>query len=172
MPALARSIRLVRSYALVTEPLGEAQATRLCWPNREGIVDNRAMSVFARLTWDRRILLGGGYASPTRRMDRQPSRIPGARAQRWTTMVFRRMFPMLADVDVEYFYGGVVAVTPDKIPGVGRLSPRITYAYGYSGNGIVASRAIAEAVCEIVLERARQCPKLFFVSEREGGAGG
>jgi glycine/D-amino acid oxidase-like deaminating enzyme len=167
MPVLARRVRIICNYVLVTEPLNETQADRLCWPSREAFVHNRAMDVFARPTWDGRILLGGGYASPTYRTEGGHGGGTPARAQRWTTMTFRQFFPMLPDLAVGYFYGGAVAATADRVPHVGRLSPRACYAYGYSGNGIVVSRAAAEAVRDLVLERATASREPLFVSGRE-----
>ncbi len=61
-----------------------------------------------------------------------------------------RVFPQLADVRVEYAWGGTLAITRTRLPHFARLAPDVFVAHGYSGHGVAmatfAGRLIAEAV--------------------------
>ena len=59
---LRSMVRPYWSYAAVTEPLTDEQLARVRWPGREGFVESRNLILFARLTADNRILVGGGPA--------------------------------------------------------------------------------------------------------------
>ena len=61
-----------------------------------------------------------------------------------------RYFPQLADIGIDYAWGGDVAITRNRIPHFGWLGPRILFAQGFSGHGVsltgLAGRLMAEAV--------------------------
>jgi gamma-glutamylputrescine oxidase len=60
------------------------------------------------------------------------------------------VFPQLADVRVEYAWGGMIDITMSRAPDFGRLAPNVYYLQGYSGHGMVlttvAGRILAEAI--------------------------
>ena len=140
VPALAARVMPVASYVCATEPLGEARARALI-PNRVAVCDDRAVLDYYRLTGDGRLLFGGGasYAARTANDPRRALR--------------RRLlltFPQLADVAIAHAWSGLVAITRNRLPDIGRLAPNVYYAQGFSGQGLVltgvAGRAIAEAI--------------------------
>jgi gamma-glutamylputrescine oxidase len=61
-----------------------------------------------------------------------------------------KVYPQLADVRIEYSWGGFVAITVNRAPHFGRVGRHIYFAQGFSGHGIaltgLAGRLIAEAV--------------------------
>jgi gamma-glutamylputrescine oxidase len=61
-----------------------------------------------------------------------------------------KIFPELAQVPVEYVWGGFVDITMNRAPDFGRLHPQVTYLQGFSGHGVVlaalAGRVAAESV--------------------------
>jgi gamma-glutamylputrescine oxidase len=61
-----------------------------------------------------------------------------------------RVFPQLADVAVDYAWGGFCDITLNRAPDFGRLAPNIYYAQGFSGHGVantgLAGKVIAEAI--------------------------
>ena len=61
-----------------------------------------------------------------------------------------RLFPQLADVEIDYAWGGTLSVTLVRLPHVGRLDPNLYFAQGYSGHGIsianFAGKVLAEAI--------------------------
>jgi gamma-glutamylputrescine oxidase len=65
--------------------------------------------------------------------------------------VMLRAFPQLADVRIDFGWGGPVSITRTRLPHVGRLGARVYFAQGYSGQGValsgLAGKALAEAIC-------------------------
>jgi glycine/D-amino acid oxidase-like deaminating enzyme len=147
------------NYALVTAPLSGQQLADIGIPGREGFIEICQPSVFGRLTADNRLLLGGGSSynfgksirfSPR---DTNPHKI-GIGARHAEQFLFRelgRYFPMLTGLPVTHFYGGAISVTAERLPSVGKISPRITYGHGYNGNGIAVSFAIGKLICDTAL---------------------
>lgn len=150
------------NYALVTAPLSGQQLADIGMPGREGFIEICQPSVFCRLTADDRLLLGGGSSynfgksisfAPS---DARPHAI-GAGARRAEQYLFRelqRFFPALTGLPVTHFYGGAISVTAERLPIVGKISPRITYGHGYNGNGIAVSFAIGKLICDTALGSA------------------
>ena len=65
----------------------------------------------------------------------------------------RRMigvFPQLADVKLEFTWGGDVDITLNRAPHFGRLSPNVYFLQGFSGHGIaltgIAGKLMADAI--------------------------
>jgi gamma-glutamylputrescine oxidase len=61
-----------------------------------------------------------------------------------------RVFPALADVRVDYTWGGYLDITMSRAPDFGRLAPNVYYLQGFSGHGMaltgLAGKLVAEAV--------------------------
>ena len=61
-----------------------------------------------------------------------------------------RLYPDLADVRVDYAWGGTIGVPLNRVPQLGRLSGNVYYCQGYSGHGVnvthLAGRIMADAV--------------------------
>jgi glycine/D-amino acid oxidase-like deaminating enzyme len=162
-PLLTTAASYVRSYILVTRQLTTEQLERLNWMRRPGLISSPNPALFARLTWNNRILLGGGFTIP---MERPEDGVPYAEqkyAERRLTRTFRYLFPALHDVCPEYVYGGVIAGTQDGLPRFGRLSSRISYAYGYCGHGIISTHIVAKILRDLTLELKSDMLDLPFV---------
>ena len=60
------------------------------------------------------------------------------------------VFPQLADVRVDYAWGGFVDVTRNRAPDFGAIDPTFFYVQGFSGHGValtgIAGRVIADAI--------------------------
>lgn len=140
VPELAARIMPINNFMVATEPLGEARARALIRDD-VAVADTKFVVDYFRLSADRRLLFGGGesYAS------RMPSDIAG--------LVRRHMvkvFPQLADVRIDYAWGGTLAITRNRVPHFARLAPDMYVAHGYSGHGValatLAGKLIAEAI--------------------------
>ena len=61
-----------------------------------------------------------------------------------------KVFPQLADVKIEYAWGGEVDITLNRAPNFGRLAPNVYFLQGFSGHGIaltgIAGKLVAEAI--------------------------
>jgi gamma-glutamylputrescine oxidase len=139
-PELESRIMPVGTYIGATAPLGEARARALI-RNDMAVADvNWALDYF-RLSRDHRLLFGGRASYSTL----PPPNLRGTMARR-----MRRVFPQLADVDIEYVWGGYVDISLNRAPHWGRLAPNIYFAQGFSGHGVastgLAGKVIADAI--------------------------
>ena len=96
---------------------------------------------YFRRSADHRLLFGGRVNySGLRSFD-----APGATRARML-----RVFPQLADVRIDYAWGGEVDITLNRAPHFGRLAPNVYFLQGFSGHGIaltgIAGKLVAEAI--------------------------
>ncbi|HEY9103430.1 FAD-binding oxidoreductase [Chitinimonas sp.] len=137
VPALARHFLPVESFIVTTAPLG-AELARSLIPGDVAVADCKHVLNYFRLSRDHRLLFGGrasGMAA-SRREDTQARMLA--------------VFPQLGEVEIEHAWGGLVDVTPHKLPHFGELAPGCYFAQGYSGHGLaltgMAGRLMAEAI--------------------------
>lgn len=143
---LAGRFQMSRTYLLATRPLTVAERREVGLGNVM-VWDTERPYHYARWTSDRRLLLGGA--------DRPV--VPG----QWRTRLFdaatrelrddfERLWPALADVDIESAWEGLFAMTPDSLPYIGphRRYPRHLFALGYGGNGMTFGSLAARLLLE------------------------
>lgn len=65
-----------------------------------------------------------------------------------------RQFPQLAGVKVTHRWSGLVAMTMDSLPHLGRLDDRLVYALGYNGSGVALSSYIGRHVADVLENKA------------------
>jgi gamma-glutamylputrescine oxidase len=139
-PALAAKIIAIGSHIVATEPLGEDRARQLIG-NNAAVCDMNWVLDYYRRSADHRLLFGGrlnhsGFGS-----------FDAASATRQRML---KVFPQLADVRLEYSWGGHVDVTLNRAPNFGRLASNIYYLQGFSGHGIaltsIAGKLVAQAI--------------------------
>lgn len=143
-PRIAPWIMPINNFIVATAPLGEERASALI---RDDLCvhDTRFVVNYFRLSADRRLLFGGGenYGS---------SFPPDIRA--FVRPYMLGVFPQLADVPLDYGWGGALGITRSRLPHVGRLLPNVFYAHGFSGHGVslgtLAGQLMAEAVAGTV----------------------
>jgi glycine/D-amino acid oxidase-like deaminating enzyme len=157
----------VYDYVLVTDPLTPAQMESIGWKRRQGMSDANNQFHYFRLTADDRILWGGYDAIYYRnngvgpRFDRRPATFEKLEAH------FRAAFPQLADVGFPYRWGGAIDTTTRFTVTFGQaLGGRLTYAIGYTGLGVGASRWAAGVVRDFILRPDSDLLRLRFVRSR------
>jgi len=139
-PELESRVMPVGTYIAATAPLGEARARALIGNNMAVADVNWALDYF-RLSRDYRLLFGGraSYSSLP------PPNLRGVMRRR-----IRTVFPQLADVPIEYLWGGYVDISLNRAPHWGRLAPNVYFAQGFSGHGValtgLAGQVIAQAI--------------------------
>ncbi len=139
-PALAAKIMGVATYIVATEPLGEARARGLIANNAASCDMNWVLDYFRRSA-DHRLLFGGRV---------NYSGLASFDAPAATRARMLRVFPQLAEVRIDYAWGGEVDITLNRAPHFGRLAPNVYFLQGFSGHGIaltgIAGKLVAEAV--------------------------
>ncbi len=137
---LRNKIMPVGTYIVATEPLGESLARSLI-RNNMAIADINFVLDYFRLSADHRLLFGGRVSYST---------IPPPSLSHSIRARMLKVYPQLDGVDIEYAWGGNVAITANRAPHFGRLDGNIFFAQGFSGHGIVlsgfAGKLLAEAV--------------------------
>jgi glycine/D-amino acid oxidase-like deaminating enzyme len=157
----------VYDYALVSEPMTPDQRASIGWRRRQGMSDANNQFHYFRLTADDRILWGGYDAiyhfgngvGPS--FDQRPTTFATLEAQ------FRAAFPQLADLAFPHRWGGAIDTTSRFTVTFGQaLGGRLTYALGYTGLGVAASRWAAGVVRDFILRPDSDLLKLRFVQSR------
>ena len=158
VPALAAEIMPVASCVVATEPLGAGRMAALL-ARPVAVADAHLVVDYFRPTPDHRLIFGGraNYAG------REPSNIARLLRPR-----LERVFPQLRAVRLSHAWAGLVAITRDRLPRLGRFAANGFYAHGYSGHGLalsgLAGRILAEACLEnpTRLEIFERLPCLSF----------
>ncbi len=142
----------VYDYALVSEPLTAEQHDAIGWHGRQGLSDANNQFHYFRLTADDRILWGGYDAIHYRgsrvepALDVRPATFDKLEAQ------FFRTFPQLDGLDFPYRWGGAIDTTSRFTVTFGQtMGGRVTYALGYTGLGVGASRWAGGVVRDFIL---------------------
>ncbi|WP_233866283.1 NAD(P)/FAD-dependent oxidoreductase [Paraburkholderia adhaesiva] len=139
-PQLSRKIMPVGTYVIATEPLGKERMAALM-PAQAAVCDSRFVLDYFRPAPDTRLLWGGKVSYSTF----EPRDL--GEAMRGDML---KTFPQLADVKVDYAWGGFVDITMNRAPHFGRLKPTVYFAQGFSGHGVnttgLAGKLIAEAI--------------------------
>lgn len=130
----------VGTYVVATEPLGEERARALIRDN-VAVADVNFVLDYFRLSADHRLLFGGRVSY---------SGIDEHDTGRATHARMLKVFPQLADVKLDYVWGGYVDITMNRAPDFGRVGDNVYYLQGFSGHGIalagMAGRLAAEAI--------------------------
>ncbi|MEE9321693.1 MAG: FAD-binding oxidoreductase [Granulosicoccus sp.] len=138
-PRVARHVMPINNYIVATEPLGDLARELIA--DNHAVADSRFVVNYFRRSGDDRLLFGGGesygyqFPSDITNLVRKP---------------LLQVFPQLANVSIDYAWGGTLAITRSRLPCVQQLSHRVYSAAGYSGHGvalaIMSGRAISEAL--------------------------
>ena len=155
----------VYDHALVSEPLSPAQRESIGWARRQGLSDANNQFHYFRLTADDRILWGGYDAihhfgsrvGPE--LDQRPQTFDRLEAQ------FFRAFPQLDGLGFPYRWGGAIDTTSRFTVTFGQtMGGRVTYALGYTGLGVGASRWAAGVVRDLILRTGEDSLRLRIVN--------
>ena len=146
VPELYGRVMPVTSFIVTTEPLSENLAKSLI-ANNEAVADNRFILDYFRLTADNRLLFGGRANYSTL----EPTDIGAYMKPRLI-----KVFPQLKDVRIDHAWGGFIAITSNRIPDCGRLSPTTYYAHGYSGQGVALAQMYGKLMADAIRGTAEQ----------------
>ncbi len=149
-PSLAKRIMPVGTYIIATEPIDANVAAKLI-PTQSAVCDTNFVLDYFRFAADhhskdrdsskQRMIYGGrvSYSAMT------PPNLSASMQARMA-----ETFPQLANIKVEYTWGGFVDITMNRAPDFGRLAPNVYYLQGFSGHGValtgLAGKLVAEAI--------------------------
>jgi glycine/D-amino acid oxidase-like deaminating enzyme len=153
-PKLFGAVIPAGSYMIATERLDPALAMKLL-PQDMAACDQRVTLDYFRLSADKRLLFGGlcNYSG------RDPRSISATLRPKML-----KVFPQLGDAEIDFEWGGYIAISINRIPQLGRIGENSYYAQGYSGHGLAPSHLAGKIIADAIggdLER-------FDVFERIG----
>ena len=157
----------VYDYVLMTEPLDAAQLKSIGWEGREGLGDMWNQFHYFRMTEDDRILWGGHdvkyhYKSAVRSDLDQNEAIHRVLAENFFTT-----FPQLDRLRFTHRWGGPIATTTRFAATWGtQFGGRLSWAAGYTGLGVAASRFGAATALDLVFDRSTERSELEMVREK------
>ncbi len=143
---LARKLIGVASYIVATRPLDEARAKALLRDNI-AVADLNWIIDYYRFSSDWRLLFGGRVSY---------SGLDPLGTERATRQRMLNVFPQLADVEIDYAWGGMIDITMSRLPNFGRLEPNVYYLQGYSGHGMVATTIAGRIAAEAIAGQAER----------------
>ena len=155
-PELAPYIGHVESFMSATAPLPPDLNAQIL-PTDAAVADTRHVLDYYRKSDDGRLLFAGreGYWN-----------VP----EDVTPIVRRRMlqvFPMLQSVPTEYAWSGDVGITVTRLPHMGRLSSRVLFAHGYSGQGVALTSIGGKLMAEAALGNSERFDVMARVPARK-----
>lgn len=123
---VAARVMPINNFIAATEPLGGDMARKILTGNH-AVADSRFVVNYFRMSDDGRLLFGGGESYGYR----FPRDIAAT-----VRKPMREIYPELADVKLDYAWGGTLAITMNRLPHFARLGGNILSASGYSGHGV------------------------------------
>lgn len=140
VPALRRRVLPMASFIIATEPLPPDLAAAVL-PTGRMCFNDRNLLWYWRLDDERRMVFGGRKGLGNVALD-------DARDHLYRSLL--EVHPQLAGVQVERAWGGLVALTLDRLPHCGRVDG-LWYATGCNGSGVALNtwmgHRMARAVC-------------------------
>ena len=135
---LGRRVLAVGSYLIATEPLDDDLVDSVS-PRGRTFFDTRNFLNYWRLSPDRRRLLFGGRTSFA------PTSVDRSRDQLYTDML--RVYPQLRGVCVDRAWGGLVDLSADRRPHLGRDPTTGAWCVGgFSGTGVALATHLGAAL--------------------------
>lgn len=138
--AAAARVMPINNFIVATEPLGKKSAEALIKKD-VAIADSKFVVNYYRRSTDHRLLFGGGenygfkFPRDIRALVSKP---------------MLQIYPQLKNVQLEYAWGGTLAITINRMPYFDRIGPNIFTASGYSGHGValatLAGKIMAAAI--------------------------
>ncbi|MBX5210524.1 FAD-binding oxidoreductase [Rhizobium sp. NZLR11] len=140
----------VGSFIIVTEPLAPS-VINLLMPNHRNVTTTANIGNYFRILPDNRMLFGGRakFAAYTGEGH--------ARSCEVLSTSLKEFFPQLANVKVDYCWGGAVDMTADRLPRSGTYRG-MPYAMGYSGHGAQLSTYMGRHLAQKVLGHPQYLP--------------
>ncbi|QMU78837.1 FAD-dependent oxidoreductase [Streptacidiphilus sp. PB12-B1b] len=157
----------VYDFALMTEPLTDEQLASIGWKNRQGLGDCNNQFHYFRISADNRILWGGydaiyHYGGKVRaEYDHRPETYEKLAGHFFTA------FPQLAGVKFSHAWGGAIDTCSRFSAFFGTAHKgRVSYAVGYTGLGVGATRFGAEVMLDLLAGERTERTELEMVKSK------
>ncbi len=154
----------VYDYVLMSEPLSPAQRAQIGWHGRQGLGDAGNQFHYSQITADGRILWGGYDAIYYRGNGFGPQYEQNPEAWARLAEHFFETFPALRGLKFTHAWGGAIDTCSRFSAFWGTaFAGRVTYALGYTGLGVGASRVGAQVMLDLLDGRETERTRLQMV---------
>ena len=130
----------VNSFIVATEPLSNEVVAAIN-PKDLAVCDPNFVLEYFRLSADKRLLFGGRFNY----FGDDPAVIKRRHRKKLS-----RLYPQLANIKIDYAWGGTIGVPIKRVPLMGRISPNIFYCQGYSGHGVNVTHLAGQILADTV----------------------
>ena len=154
LPGSKREVVPVYSLMVATPQLDEGTWDEIGLANRETFSDGRRIIVYGQRTADGRIAFGGRGAPYYFGSSIEPEHDRDESVFESLAESLGEIFPVLGEVEVDYGWGGALAITRDWLASI--VFDRTTglgWAGGYAGRGVPAANLAGRALRDLILER-------------------
>ena len=146
VPGLGRTIAPVGTYIAATEPLGRARMRQVLRDD-VAVCDMNFVLNYYRRTPDDRLLFGARVS--------YSGRDPADLKQQMRRSMLKT-FPQLADIRFDQVWGGLVDITVNRAPHLGRVGPTSYFAQGFSGQGVALTAITGQVMAEAIAGQAER----------------
>ena len=148
---LRRAVAPIFDNVCITAPLDDALFASAGWRDLIPFNDSRTEVFYAGRTRDNRIHFGGG---PVDYQFNNGLAQPQAIASRYAGVhrEFAKRFPALAEVPFQSCWNGLVDMSLDSSPALGRLGRHrnVYYGIGFSGHGVNLTSVFGRVIADII----------------------
>jgi sarcosine oxidase len=143
-PGLKQTFHPLVSISLATAPLSD-NLRKSVLPNSVTIADTRRAIFYSRYDRDGRLIFGCVGSNDN------PATLGGiSRLKRG----LRTVFPQLTDIEIETFWAGRIAVTPEMMPHLHEPDKGVLAGLGFSGRGIAMTSVMGRTLAKKALGAA------------------
>lgn len=144
--SVAKKVMPINNFIAATEPLDEDMAKGLIRYNH-AVADSKFVINYFRLSDDNRMLFGGGESYGYRFPDDIVATV---------RKPMSAIFPQLADVKIDYAWGGTLGITMNRMPHFARLAGNVLTASGYSGHGVAMATLGGKLAAQAIAGQAEK----------------
>lgn len=164
LPGRRRDIMPIYSLMVATDPLSDEQWAAIGLDDRATFADARHLVIYGQRTADGRLAFGGRGAPYHLGSRIDPRFDTHERVRRRLVAAARSLFPVLADVEFPYHWGGPLGVARDWHPTV-RFdhASRIALAGGYAGDGVGAAHLAGRTLADLLTGQETERTELPWV---------
>ena len=139
---IASNIMPINNFIVATEPLTKEIARQIN-PLNASLSDSLFVINYWKLSEDRRLIFGGGETYS----DKFPSSITD-----FVRPHLLGVYPELADTQLEFGWGGTLAITRNRMPDMGIKQGVLYYAQGFSGHGVPTATMAGKLMALSILD--------------------
>lgn len=133
------------SNIITTRPLTKEELDAQKWVTLNPVVNSRALLFYFRLLPDHSFLFGA-------RGDTTGNESAADKMKAWMVRRLGEVFPHWRDVQISYYWRGLVCMTRKRTPSIGRLAqdPSILYGFGYHANGVNTAPWAGKQIADMI----------------------